>query len=364
MYCRSIQTPRGTIVRTDDDPKTFDITGVDIGVPITKYSFHQRWIQERHYGRLLAKELDRFDPETVISANAPPDAQSILQQQCLAEGRKFIFWLQDVYSLGVERVLRRRLPLLWRPVAWHYRRLEQSMLSRSDRVILITEDFRSALDWTRTRRHAVHVIENWAPIDEVPVRRRSNAWSATHRLDGKLCFLYSGTLGLKHNPDLLLQLAVSAREDPEVRVVVISEGMGADWLRVRKAEHGLDNLLILDFQPFELMPEVLATGDVLVAILEPDAGVFSVPSKVLTYLCAARPLLLAVPPENLSARIVSQNDAGVVVQPTDVKAFVQAALRLRRDERRRHWLGGNARAYAERTFDLQKITDRFEQLLS
>lgn len=364
LYSGSIQTPRGALVRKADDPATFEVASIELGESIAKYSFVKRRGQERRYGHLLAAEVDRYDPDVVISANTPLDVQAVLQRMCVLRGRRFVFWLQDVYSFGVERVLQKRLPVVWRPIAWYYRRLEQSMLSRSDHVILITEDFRSALDPQRTRRDSVHVIENWAPIDEVPVRPKDNTWARKHGLHDKLCFLYSGTLGLKHNPNLLLEIALSFRDHPHVRVVVVSEGMGEDYLREKKAEYGLNNLLLFGFQPFEEMPDVLATGDVLIAILEPDAGVFSVPSKVLTYLCAARPLLLAVPLENLSAKIVSRNCAGIVVQPTDADAFVQAALELVRAPDRRAELGRHAHAYAKRTFDIEAITDRFEQVLN
>ncbi len=99
------------------------------------------------------------------------------------------------------------------------------------------------------------------------------------------------------------------------------------------------------------------------ALLEPDAGVFSVPSKVLSYLCAARPVLLAVPPENLAARIVSRNNAGRVVEPTDTAGFLAAAGELLGDEDLRGRLGTDARAYAEATFDLERIADEFERIL-
>jgi putative colanic acid biosynthesis glycosyltransferase WcaI len=108
---------------------------------------------------------------------------------------------------------------------------------------------------------------------------------------------------------------------------------------------------------------VLGSADVLTAILEPDAGVFSVPSKVLTYLCARRPLLLAVPAENLAAKIVDQNKAGLVVDPKDVQSFLKSADRLRREERQREIFANNARAYAESHFEIQAIADKFENFL-
>ena len=82
------------------------------------------------------------------------------------------------------------------------------------------------------------------------------------------------------------------------------------------------------FKPFSEMPEAMAAADVLVAVLEPDAGVFSVPSKVLAYLCGGRPVLLAVPPENLAARIVARETAGLVVPPDDAAGFLAHAETL------------------------------------
>ena len=130
---------------------------------------------------------------------------------------------------------------------------------------------------------------------------------------------------MKHNPDLLLGLALQYRGDPSVLVVVVSEGIGAEWLRKESAARGLDNLLLFPYQPFAMLPDLLASGDVLVSVLEEDAGVFSVPSKVLSYLCAGRALLLAVPAENLAARLVRENHAGLTVAPADKTGFLRAA---------------------------------------
>ena len=166
---------------------------------------------------------------------------------------------------------------------------------------------------------------------------------------------------MKHNPELLLSLAMQLRRDSEARVVVVSEGAGADWLREQEPP---PNLILLPFQAFEDLPDVHGAADVLAAILEPDAGVYSVPSKVLSYLCAARPVLLAVPPENLAAQIVTRERAGVVVPPTAPAAFGIEGERLLADADLRADMAARARAYAERTFDIETIADRFEAILA
>jgi len=208
----------------------------------------------------------------------------------------------------------------------------------------------------------VSVIENWAAIDDIAVGTKDNGWSREHGLHTGFAFVYSGTLGRKHNPMLLLKLAQQCGSGDSV--VVVTQGFGVPLLSAAKAAHSLDSLKLLPIQPAKHLVDVLAAADVLVAMIDSDSGAFAVPSKVLSYLCAGRPILLAAPKENLAARTVERIGAGIVVDPADEAGFMAAADRLRTDARLRAELGANGRAYAERAFDMARITDRFEQVLS
>jgi colanic acid biosynthesis glycosyl transferase WcaI len=74
-------------------------------------------------------------------------------------------------------------------------------------------------------------------------------------------------------------------------------------------------------------------------------------------------VLGAIPADNLAARVVARSGGGIVVPPRDTRAFVAAAQELLADWERRAELGRAARSYAETTFDLAEITDRFEAVL-
>ncbi|MGN5378755.1 glycosyltransferase [Streptomyces lasalocidi] len=159
----------------------------------------------------------------------------------------------------------------------------------------------------------VTVIPNWAPLDEIVPVARANAWSDEQNLSGVKTLLYAGTLGLKHSPVLLVQLVERLRRRGErVRLVVVNEGPAVPVLERAAAVHGVE-VTLLPFQPYRRLPEVLGTGDVLVVLLEGDAGMFSVPSKTLSYLCAGRPVLGLMPAENLAAQLLHQ--AGSAVFP-------------------------------------------------
>jgi glycosyltransferase involved in cell wall biosynthesis len=107
----------------------------------------------------------------------------------------------------------------------------------------------------------------------------------------------------------------------------------------------------------------MASGDVLLALLEADAGVFSVPSKVLSYLCAGRPILAAIPGDNLAADVIRRSGGGVLVEPGDGAGLHAKARQLLGDPAVRAQLGSRAREYAEENFHVAAIGDRFEEIL-
>jgi colanic acid biosynthesis glycosyl transferase WcaI len=359
LQLASFVSGKGRVEREPGDPPNLEFDRVDLGGEFAKYDLLRRIAHERRIGRELTARIAEFRPDVVLS-NAPLLVQAKVQSGVRALGAGFVFWQQDVISAAARRVLGHRSRLIGVSAEQTVAPLERRLLRRSDEVVIIGEDFLPLLRRWGVDEKRVTVIENWAPLDELPVLPRDNAWASEHGLEGKAVFLYSGTLGFKHDPSLLLELARWAG-GRDALALVVSEGPGADWLAERATSE--DGLRLLPYQPYERLPEVLASADVLVAVLEPEAGRFSVPSKVLTYLCAGRPLLATLPADNLAARVIERSGGGIVVPPREIQALVRAAEGLLADPGLRAELGRAARAYAERTFDLGAITDRFEQVL-
>jgi colanic acid biosynthesis glycosyl transferase WcaI len=365
-YAGALQTPRGDLSRRPDDPPTFHSRQIKMNPEYTqfKYNFRKRRSMEIAYGKECAEIIREWQPEVVLSANTPTETQEYLLKATKQIGARFVLWIQDFYSIAVDKLVRKKLPLIGRFIGDYYKRMERSQFVSSDHIVTITNDFVPILEKEfGIQRSKVTTISNWAPIESLPVTPKHNPWSEELGLDRHFVFLYSGTLGMKHNPDLLLQLALKYQDVPDVRVLVISEGIGADWLLQKKHALDVKNLHILAYQPFSVLSQVMATGDVLVAVLEVDSGVFSVPSKVLTYLCAQRPILLAVPSVNLAARIIQTNQAGLTVEPADTEGFLAAADQLYTDPSAAEACAQRGRQYAEDHFTLHDIAQRFASVL-
>jgi glycosyltransferase involved in cell wall biosynthesis len=366
-FASSLQTPRGELVCKPGDPSNLSFREIPMDPEYSryKYSFRRRRNMEVRYGKAVAKFITGWKPDAVLSGNTPTETQEPISRAATAGDGRFYYWVQDFYSLAVDRILRRKIPVAGAWIGAWYRHLDRRQFARSSQIIAITGDFSPILSREfGVEASRISVVPNWALIEDIPCLPKDNHWSRLHSLHDKFVYLYSGTIGMKHNPALLLELARRHTENPDVRVVIVSEGIGADWLRKEAASANLANLLILPYQPFADLPSVLATGDVLTGILEEEAGTFSVPSKTLSYLCAGRPLLLAIPLDNLAARITRDHKAGLTVAPGDMDGFLAAASELHSSPGLRAKLGRNARAYAEETFPIEKTAAIFDKILA
>ncbi|TWU28088.1 glycosyltransferase family 4 protein [Bythopirellula polymerisocia] len=363
VYCASIHTPQGALSRQRSDPEAFQSEGIDLGEMIPKTGYRRRLQMEREYGTLLESVCQRFAPDVVISGNTPSIPQRRLVKYCQRNRIGHVFWVQDIYGLAAYKLLKRRVPLVGPLIGRYFIGLDKASARNSDALVVITEDFIPIFESWGLEKSRIHVVHNWAAIDDLPLRPRDNSWSQAQGMSDGPRFVYTGTMAMKHNPNLLLALAKMLDEKDSGEVMVVSEGIGVDWLKKESKEQGVRSLRFAGFQPFEVMADVLGSADVLIAVLEEDAGVFSVPSKILSYFCASRPVLAAMPLNNLAAKTIVKEGAGRVVASDDLSGFCSAASELIQSPELRESCGVAARNYAAEHFDIEQITTRFEEIL-
>ena len=360
LYFADLQAPKGALTRLPGDSPNFHITGITTGRPFDKRQFLKRRFLEAKVGELMAARASEFAPDVVAGCNMPLDAQKRIRQACAARGAAFVIWLQDIISKATYHFLSEKLGMLGRVIGHHYTRLEMSLMRSSDAIIAISDKFLRPLEEWGIDAHKVRVVPNWATLSEISPITKDNDWARRYGLHDKPVALYTGTLGLKHDPELLLRLA-QANAQSGLQVVVVSEGAGPEWLAQRKAELGVANLTILPFQPMEQYSEVLGAGDILLAMIGREAAGFSVPSKILSYLAAGKAVVASISADNDAAATIRTADAGIVVEPGDVAGFCDGVRRLAADPEERRRLGHNARLFAESRFDVDAKAAQFEE---
>lgn len=361
LHCADLAGPQGATQRQPGDPSGLRFDALSVGRRFSRYALHRRIPDELRYGYRLGRAIADWRPDIVLSANTPPLAQAMALRAARRQGTPFVNWVQDIFAEGAG-TLAARLP---RPIGELalalLRRIEYGAMRGSDAVIVISHDFYDRLRRNGLDHPLLLVQENWAA--SLPPAPAASDWAAGQGLADRRLLLAAGTLGLKHDPGLLADLAQELAGDPVVRVVVVSQGPGRDhleaWRRGRDAP-----LHLLDYQPADEVPAMLAAAEIGVVLLTAAAGAMSVPSKVYTYAAAGLPILAAIPAGNHAARLITARGLGLVVAPEDRAGFVAAARRLLADPDLRDRCAAAGRAFSARHGDIDAIGNRFERHLS
>ena len=183
------------------------ISNIDINT-VEKDNLLKRWLQERRYGDLAVKELDKWRPDVVISGNTPLEAQRKIIHwagHCVVPS---VFWLQDLLSIAAESIISNVSRTLGRFAYAYLNGIETDTLSIADHIVAITDDFIPYLNQWNIDLDKVSIIPNWGPIERIPVLPRINPFSKNHGLNEKFVILYCGTLGKKQDIQLITNTAV------------------------------------------------------------------------------------------------------------------------------------------------------------
>lgn len=355
IYTTSSGGPKANFSDDIDNLKIFNIDTKKI----EKSNFFKRYFQEIDYSKNLISQIDSIQADNIISANTPLSVQSSLLKWSKKNNVKFIFWLQDIISIAAKSILGNKFGLFGRFISYFMYLQEKSILKKSDSIICICEDFVKILkSWNV--KNTTYMIPNWSPISQISVKSKINEWSKKHSLTNSFNVVYSGTMGMKHNPDVLLYAAEKLKNE-NITFTIISEGTGFEFLKNSIKSLSVNNIKLFDLQPFSKIPDILASGDLLLVLLDKSAGEYSVPSKLWSYYCAKRCCILHVPKNNLTAKITMQNNCGVV---SDSKEdFVSKILMLKNDSNKLNHMGENARKYAEKYFNINEISNKFISII-
>ena len=363
VFSDKYQSGKGRLTWEPGDPENLTFTQVKVDTEFDKYSPIGRVRFELAYAKAWKQQLKAAKPDLVVACNVPLLALSSFRAWAARNRQPWILWHQDIFSTAMGDELDRRFGgLISRLGRGYFTSRERRVVASSSRVIAIGEEFRKQYAEWGIEPSKINIISNWAPIDDIKPAERDNTWALDHLTDDSdLRMVYAGTLGRKHNPQLLLDLLDGLRKETrDADLVVVSEGEGADDIGKAAAARKDTAITVLPFQSAEALPLVLGSGDVLVAILEPEASRFSIPSKVLSYMSAGRPILGLMPADNPAAEDILAA-GGFVASPDaeGVRQSIEWLTSLVDEPELIEQIGRRARLLAEEKFGVEPITDRF-----
>ena len=224
--------------------------------------------------------------------------------------------------------------------------VEKITYKYSDKIIVISEDFKSNLIDKGVPEEKIVVIYNWVDQNAVvDIPRSENILFDRYGLDkNKFYITYNGNIGLTQNMDMLLEVAKALEANEEIQFVLVGNGAYLDQVQQIVKDRNITNVHLLPFQPYEEISHVFSLGDVSLVISKPGVGANSVPSKTWSIMSASRPVLANFD-ENELKSIVEDNNCGIFTKAGDKVAFTDAILKLYGDRELCKEMGKNGRQF-------------------
>ncbi|HEY3743580.1 MAG TPA: glycosyltransferase family 4 protein [Bryobacteraceae bacterium] len=209
----------------------------------------------------------------------------------------------------------------------------------------------------------IHSIPNWVDTEAIRPGHRMNEFRAELGLsESDFVVSFAGTMGWSQGLDTVVQAARLLVGDP-TRTIFVLVGDGTERQRLGQLAADLPNVRFVPMQPQDRYSQVLAASDACLVTLRPEVHTPVVPSKLLTIMAAARPVLASLPLAGDAPQIVQSAKAGIVSAAGDAAALADAIRLLTRAPDQAAAYGHNGREYAIRHFSRPACVRQFEQVL-
>ena len=200
-----------------------------------------------------------------------------------------------------------------------------------------------------------------AGLGALPPRGR---WRAGHGFaPDDFLAVYSGNLGVKQGLDILLAAAPLVA-NRQVRIVICGQGAAGARLQEEADRLGRPNLTLLPLQDDEAYREMMADTNLALITQQAGTGQYFFPSKLLSALACARPVLAVADGDSELALALGEGGFGLRTPAGDAAALAGALDRAAAMDNAelRAW-GEAGRKYVER-FEWANVLAEFERTLS
>ncbi len=276
-------------------------------------------------------------------------------------GVPYVLWVQDLaLEAAVSVGMMHASPMLRAA-----KRVEQWTYEGAARVFVIAQSFKSNLARKGVAESKLRYLPDWVDADSIGSARNGNGFRRAAGLaDDSFIVMHSGNMGAKQQLENVLGAAQELKPQKEIAFVLVGEGSEKGELMAHARRDELQNVFFLPLVPREELPYLMSTADLLVLNQHPDIVEGVIPSKLLTYMASARPVVVAAHPDSEAARQVRAAGCGIWVEPNQPKALALAVMRLARDPETRRRLGQDGRRFVEKNFARQELLRAFESELT
>jgi glycosyltransferase involved in cell wall biosynthesis len=151
--------------------------------------------------------------------------------------------------------------------------------------------------------------------------------------------------------------------NPQVKIVLAGDGNDRNRLIGLVETLKLQNVSFVGLQPSGQFESMLQAADVLLLNQRNSVGEMNLPSKLVSYFAAGRPVVGAVAARSNASREIEAAGGGILVPPSDGPALAGAIQALMNSPKRAADLGWRGSTYAQQYLNRETCMIGYDEFL-
>lgn len=175
--------------------------------------------------------------------------------------------------------------------------------------------------------------------------------------------IFGGNFGRPQGIDFLIKVLEFYRESNNIKFLIVGRGTEKNYLFNYIDKHQLKNVIKYDYMPRQEYESLLSSCDIGLIFLDPRFTIPNFPSKTLSYLECALPIMAAIDENTDYGKVIEKVGAGFYVLNGDIKAFDKKFMELVSSKKLRIEMGKNGRHYFEKECNVEKSVEILEDFV-
>ena len=206
--------------------------------------------------------------------------------------------------------------------------MNRMVLTRSPDVITLDGFMAARLKEKTNFEGRLTVAPPW-PVGRLEaIDRESNPFREEHGLEGKFVVMYSGNHSIAHPLTTILEAAEKVDDTKRIVFAFVGGGLEKRFVETSTREKGLNNMLLLPYQPLQSLRFSLSAADLHVITMGNKMVGCVHPSKVYGAMAVARPILYIGPRPSHISDLIEEYDLGWQFRHGDVEGVVNLLSEL------------------------------------
>ncbi|MFS0864578.1 glycosyltransferase family 4 protein [Fredinandcohnia sp. 179-A 10B2 NHS] len=241
-------------------------------------------------------------------------------------------------------------------------KMEMFFYRKSKKLIMVTKSFKENVVSRGIESEKVHVITNGVNQDMFYPKGKNSNLINKYDLENKFVISYVGAHGISQNLSSVLKVAECLQEYNDIQFLFVGEGAEKEKLKNITRDQKIKNVIFIDSQPKESIPEFYNTSDIcLIPLKNIELFKTFIPSKMFEIMACGVPIVASVDGE--AANILKESKGAEVVKPDNVNEIKDAILKLKNDKILYEKRKENGPTFVEQNFTRKKLAEKYLEIL-